>query len=952
MKYLSQSTSGLQGTPRALSALLCVLVLILFATFSDRSFTFAPASLRGASQTLGANQITFFNQGLQKCALIRASQEGLTTSQPHSSRKNPRWTSADGGNVTLILRNASLFDGEHFIHGTVDIFMENGVIISTVPADHRREVQEHVKSIDLKGRYVTPGLVDMHSHHYIGSWPVLPSTDDVNESNLPSGPLTPFLRAVDGLKPGDISAPLIASGGVTSGLILPGSSNLLSGEAFLVKNSRRGGPQSPELVDQISLEYGVPLPEQKRFMKLAWGENPKDMYQHKRTGNAWILRKHLQRAQQMRVQQDSWCEGAVMAQSSGNPKQIGQLVDTMESSAIVGQDALEFDSTIGILRGTVSVHSHCYKSHDIESLFQIADEFGFQIKGLHHALEAWKVPGLLQGSQRNVTVATFSSFGLFKEEAYQANLWAGKILSDQGVAVAYKSDHGLDELNARYLLFQAATAHSFHLDEELALQSITSVPAKSLGIDHRVGFVRPGHDADLVVWNSHPLSIGATPLQVYIDGRETLDPEKVQQSLSKVQPDYISWLGNPKKRPVLPPSVKSEVCTGIKDAPEIVITGINVSFLPSLSSNGRSNLTMVLRDGKVACFDKEFSCRPTYEGSKVIQLTNGFVTPGMIAISRSLGMSDIILEPSTSDGMLSPAFDASNPHHIVHAKYGVHFGGKAIKRARIAGITRVVSLPFSMAIATGFWGGVSVATKISEDMDLLNGGVFQEDVSLHFSLEKSILYMSSMPTISSGVAKIRSIIHDAIGQESVYSMAANGTLPVVISAQNKYDIMQVIKMKQDYPAVKFVILGGAEASLIGKQLAKADIPVILQSFRGGPSSWEKKDMLPGPPLSQSQVTSLHQAGVLVGLSIAGLGDSHIHNLALEASWAGIYAGLSAEESFNLVSVNIERILGLRVEDSHRDFVVYEGNPLQFGASVALAIDGDTKKVVECWPEAQ
>lgn len=139
---------------------------------------------------------------------------------------------------------------------------------------------------------------------------------------------------------------------------------------------------------------------------------------------------------------------------------------------------------------------------------------------------------------------------------------------------------------------------------------------------------------------------------------------------------------------------------------------------------------------------------------------------------------------------------------------------------------------------------------------------------------------------------------------------------------------------------------------VAKELAAADVPVILQSFRSGPSSWEKKDLHVGPPLSESQVSVLQQAGVLTGLSITGLGDSQIHNLPLEASWAGIYAGLSPEDSISLVSMNVEKILCLHVEEHKRDFVVYEGNPLQFGGSVAVTVDGETKKVVECWPEAQ
>jgi adenine deaminase len=136
---------------------------------------------------------------------------------------------------------------------------------------------------------------------------------------------------------------------------------------------------------------------------------------------------------------------------------------------------------------------------------------------------------------RNITIATFSDFGLYKQEAYAANLYAGKILAEHNVPVAYKSDHVQELTSAKYLLFQAAIAHSFGLPELKALQSVTSVPSKSLEQDHRIGYAKAGYDADLVVWDSHPLSVGATPFQVFVDGRATLDEKAVQESMSNVK---------------------------------------------------------------------------------------------------------------------------------------------------------------------------------------------------------------------------------------------------------------------------------------------------------------------------------------------------------------------------------------------------------------------------------
>lgn len=166
---------------------------------------------------------------------------------------------------------------------------------------------------------------------------------------------------------------------------------------------------------------------------------------------------------------------------------------------------------------------------------------------------------------------------------------------------------------------------------------------------------------------------------------------------------------------------------------------------------------------------------------------------------------------------------------------------------------------------------------------------------------------------------------------------------------DQYDIQQMIIIKEDFPSLDLVIFGGAEAPSVAKELAKAKIPVILTHNRGACDTWEKKNILPGPPLSHSPASVLAEAGVLFGLAIESKeGNSHIHNLAHEASWAAKYAGLSEHAAVNLVSTNIEKILRLNTEKK-RDIVIWEGNPLQFGASVAMTIDGDDGAIVSCWP---
>jgi hypothetical protein len=125
----------------------------------------------------------------------------------------------------------------------------------------------------------------------------------------------------------------------------------------------------------------------------------------------------------------------------------------------------------------------------------------------------------------------------------------------------------------------------------------------------------------------------------------------------------------------------------------------------------------------------------------------------------------------------------------------------------------------------------------------------------------------------------------------------------------------------------------------------------LTANRGAPDTFEKRNSLVGPPLSKSPAAVLAAAGVKFGLAITGEGDSHIHNIPIEASWAAKYAGLSSKQAVYLVSKNIEEILDLDTKES-RDFVIFEGNPLEFGASVVLAFEGDDGSVSMCWPESR
>lgn len=266
------------------------------------------------------------------------------------------------------------------------------------------------------------------------------------------------------------------------------------------------------------------------------------------------------------------------------------------------------------------------------------------------------------------------------------------------------------------------------------------MPARSLKIDHRVGFVQPGYDADVVVWDSHPLSVGATPVQVYIDGIATLEDKS---TLNVVPRFHSKDMNQPQSRirTVLPASEKKEICDpAMSKNGKVTIKGITKSYLNPHSSSESSdgNLTIVLNDGKVICLDTESICLLASQNSSTITLQNGHILPGITAYTNNLGLTEIVMEDVTTDGALDSSLDPLNVESVVFAKYGIHLEGKAYERAKIGGVTKAVTPPFQGLKGGAFVGGVSVGFKIGGEGSVLDGGIFKEDVALHFSIGQGV----------------------------------------------------------------------------------------------------------------------------------------------------------------------------------------------------------------------
>lgn len=274
---------------------------------------------------------------------------------------------------------------------------------------------------------------------------------------------------------------------------------------------------------------------------------------------------------------------------------------------------LSLESLVSLLRGEVLLNVHCYETHDIEAMIRHSLEFNFTIAAFHHALDAYRIPDILRRASNNITVATFADHWGYKKEAFQAIPRAPRILFDAGIPVALKSDHPV--LNSQHLVYEAAKTTHYGMPAQEAFKAVTSVPANSIGLGHRVGSLKVGYDADLVIWDREPLELGATPLQVFVDGVPLFDERPIEQSVKKED--------NVAAATVNPPSKK------LDGAKSFVLTNAGYSFLGEAPAQGP--IQVVVKDGSIICSAAD--CTSTIASVQNVQavpeydLQGGYILP-------------------------------------------------------------------------------------------------------------------------------------------------------------------------------------------------------------------------------------------------------------------------------------------------------------------------------------
>ena len=398
---------------------------------------------------------------------------------------------------TTVIKNATILTavGPRIEGGSV--LLKDGKIAAVgkdiaVPAD--------AVVIDGTGKFVTPGLIDTHSH--LGVYPA-PGTEANSDGNEAVRPNTAYVWAEHSVWPQDPQFPRNLAGGITTLQVLPGSANLFGGRSVVLK-----------VVPSRSVQ-GMKFPGAKYGLKMACGENPKRVYGNRggpqtRMGNVAGYRQAWIEAESYRRQWDKYNADP----SKGDPPRRDLGLETLAE----------------VLRGNILVHNHCYRADEMMQMIDIAHEFGYKIRSFHHGVEAYKIADVL--AKEGISGSLWADWGGFKMEALDG-IEANLAMMDHagGRAITHSDDpSGSQRLNQETAKGMAAGRKiGIDISEDQAIKWNTINPAWALGLDDKIGSIEVGKNADVVLWSGNPFSVYTHADKVWIDGAmlyDRMDPKQ------------------------------------------------------------------------------------------------------------------------------------------------------------------------------------------------------------------------------------------------------------------------------------------------------------------------------------------------------------------------------------------------------------------------------------------
>jgi imidazolonepropionase-like amidohydrolase len=870
---------------------------------------------------------------------VHAAPDSASPPSPYPStyRRQP-FTAVLLAHATVLTATGQRLD-------SASVLLRDGKIAAVGPDAVVAAAAGDAQVIDAAGKWVTPGLVDPHSHLGVYPSPAVAGNADGNEA---TNPVTAEVWAEHSVWPQDPQFPLALAGGVTTMQILPGSANLFGGRSITVKNVPALG------VDAMK------FPGAPQGLKMACGENPKRVYGERgrapstRMGNVAGYREAWIRAVRYR---EKWRE-------YHDKKAHGKDADPPDRD-------LGLETLAGVLDGQILPQIHCYRADEMLEMIDIAHEFGYRIAAFHHAVEAYKIAGVLAAN--GICADMWADWWGFKMEALDGIRENIPLVARAGGCAVVHSDsaEGIQRLNQEAAKAMAAGGRAGIVTApEEAIRWITLNPARSIGVDRQTGSLEAGKMADVVVWSGNPFDVYSRAEKVYVDGAlmyDRFDPRHqpvtdFELGLRDGPREQPGAQGNAGTAPAavpapsagaaapagiartaaaagMPSPAAGAAAVGAGSAPPlstevIAITGATVHTMGPAGT--LHDATVLIAGGHVQAVGAVIAVPA---GARRIDAAGKVVTPGLLDSLTQLGLVEVNAVEDTEDAtnedpQLSAGFEVAA---------GINPRSMLIPINRVEGITRAISAPAVPAAGKSLFLGQGAVIH-------LGGGpqtVVRRSVAQFAALGENGARLTG-GTRGAAVIRLREALRDALDYDAnraaydraerrPYSLprldleallpVARGEQPLVVLVNRASDIEQVLELARRMK-LRLILAGAAEGWEVAGEIAAARVPVLLNPLANLPQSFEEM----GATLENA--ARLARAGVTLAFLT---GDSHNSRNLRQAAGNAVAYGLPWDAALAAMTVNPARIWGLDdygtlEPGKDADVVIWDGDPLELASA--------------------